>query len=181
MEEIEEPEITSDLERETQKMYEEDQGDRVASGLFSTDPQLCFERDKVRYARAVEIVENKETAPLSPKSLFHLALLFQHGQKTKDYQLAQELAQESVDGGYEVARHFVCLAEDRYLLSINEKQKWGTQMGRDEEGNIILREILSDEESGVTDEARTANGIMTRTEMQKWIEDANKKPKDNKS
>ena len=166
--------LLNSLEIELVNLYEADQKDREEN-LVSNDPQAFWAREKMRIARARQIFDNRETSYISPEGLHHLAMLFQHGLESDDYLKAWQLAQESDAAGYEFAGSLVAAAEDRYLLSIGKKQKWGTQFQKKQSGDLVLLDMMSDDESGVTDEMRKAKGIMTLTEMTEYLQSEEKK------
>lgn len=117
------------LEQEIQALFDADQKDREEN-LLQTNPELLKERDKVRYEKAARLfkqyIQNPEL--FSGEMKFNLALLFQHGVSTEDYEKALKLAQAAEQDGFGGAETLVRVAEDRYLLSIGEPQKWGTQL-----------------------------------------------------
>ena len=92
-------------------------------------------------------------------------MLFQHGLSSEDYKIAFELTNEAVKQGNEDAKWLSAAAEDRYLLSINKKQKWGTQFKGDGRGGWEQSPMDSDEESGVTDVMRKSKNIPIRSEQ----------------
>ncbi|MFZ1626944.1 MAG: hypothetical protein WAT81_04035 [Candidatus Moraniibacteriota bacterium] len=110
-------------------LFEADQQDR-SSGLMEKDRQLFLERERVRYeeAQALYVLYEKDPALFSGEMKFDLALLFQHGTNTEDYERALTLAQAAEQDGFDGADMLAQAAEDRYLLSIGQPQKWGTQM-----------------------------------------------------
>lgn len=112
-----------------QELFEADQKDR-SSDLLVTDEKLFLEREKARYEKAQELYTLYESDPslFSGEMKFDLALLFQHGTTSADYECALRLARAAEQDGFDGAETLVKAAEDRYLLSIGEPQKWGTQI-----------------------------------------------------
>ncbi len=166
-----------DINAELADLYAADQKDR-AEQLYQKDHDLFLARDQARMARARGIYEQRQTAHVSPEGLFNLAMLFQHGEGSDDYLKAWNLAKESEAAGYTASAWLTAAAEDRYLLSLGQKQKWGTQFNVNKEGELALLDMSSDEESGVTDEVRAAKGISTRAEKQEELKEMTKKMKE---
>ncbi len=114
-------------------LFKDDQNDRN-SGLSEKDPELFAKRETVRYREAQELYALYERNPelFSGEMKFDLALIFQHGKESVDYQRALELARSSEADGFGGAETLVKATEDRYLLSLGQPQKWGTQAKREE-------------------------------------------------
>jgi len=147
-------------------LFQGDQADRT-SLLDDGGMQRMVSNDSARLQRGREIYNeyNEGLVILSGDDLYSLAMLFQHGRDAEDYKIAGELASFSADQGNESAKWLVAAAEDRYLLAIGEKQKWGTQFKKSENGEYEQAPMLSDEESGVTDAMRASHGIPARAEQ----------------
>lgn len=123
-----------DPARILQELFEADQKDR-SDNLFATNEKLFSEREGARYRKAQElyVLFEKDPALFSGEMKFDLALLFQHGANTEDYERAFHLAQAAEQDGFDGAETLVRATEDRYLLSIGESQKWGTQILKDKD------------------------------------------------
>lgn len=148
--------------RELQELFDADQTDRTALHGNWNDSKLSkamAQNDSVRLVRAREIYDAyvKSAATLSKKELVQLAFLFQHSRESDDYRIAFELGVAAGDEGKWIA----AAAEDRWLLSRGEKQKWGTQFINNSE----QAPMLSDEESGITDEMRVEREIPPRAQQ----------------
>lgn len=146
-----------------EKLFDEDQKDRE-DGLDKKDPTLFAEREKSRHQKAQEIFTQYEKDPqsLSDEGVYYLAFLFQHGQTSEDYKKAHQLALEAEKRGVEDAKWLTAATEDRHLLSVEKKQKWGTQFIRAEDGSQRLAPIEEDVTSGVTDEMRQTKNVPPR-------------------
>lgn len=109
-------------------LFEDDQKDR-SSGLSENDPNLFAEREVARSRVAQELFALYERQPelFTGEMKFDLALIFQHGKESADYQRAFQLACSSEADGFGGAETLVKATEDRYLMSIGQPQKWGTQ------------------------------------------------------
>lgn len=149
---------------EIARLFSEDQKDR-ADWADESSRGNAFERDRIRLAKAKMYYEEIKSGKLSlpEESYFQLALLFQHSHIPEDYKTAMELCVLAGDSG----RNLYACAEDRYLLSIGEKQIWGTQYTRSQEGEVVLAEMEDDSVSGITDEMRLSRELPKRAELQK--------------
>lgn len=159
---MERPLSKKSLSSELQEMFDSDQDDRVAQKGEWGDSELSKSRtesDAKRLVRAREIYDEytKGEVVLLGEELVQLAFLFQHSLVTDDYKKVVELGNAAGEEGKWIA----AAGEDRWLISKGEKQKWGTQFTHD--GNQAP--MLSDEESGVTDEMRQERGIPARVEQ----------------
>lgn len=56
------------------------------------------------------------------------AFLLQHGNRPSDFAQARDLADVAAERGDDAARRLQALAEDRYRLSVGQKQKYGSQI-----------------------------------------------------
>lgn len=147
---------------ELKNLFDSDQADRMAMEGNWKNPDFVrdvTEKDAARLKRANEIYKEYESGnvTLSDDEMVQLAFLFQHSLETDDYQKAMRLGNAAGEEG----RWIAAAAEDRWLLSKGEKQKWGTQFTH-EGGQAPM---LSDEESGITDAMRSERGIPARAEQ----------------
>lgn len=167
------PQNKEDISTELEKLYNADQNDRNQA-LYQSDPDRFYDNDQARLIRAQEVyAQYKEgVISLSPKSKCDLAMLFHHSPLAEDNKKAVELYTEAMNDGYEYAKTMAATAEDRYLLTIGKKQKWGTQILENESGELQLEPMQTDEESGVTDEMRKERGVRSREESKRLIEES---------
>ncbi len=147
---------------ELKKLFDADQADRMAMEGKWSNPDLVrnvIENDASRLKRANEIYEKyrSDNVALSDEEMIQLAFLFQHSLEIDDYQKAVELGNAAGQEGKWIA----AAAEDRWLISKGEKQKWGTQFTH----GVEQAPMQSDEESGITDEMRRERGIPPRAEQ----------------
>lgn len=154
--------VKKSISIELKDLFDKDQSDRQELGDNWDDAdriKQLMENDAARLKRAREIYSEYEkgSVMLSDEERVQLAFLFQHSAESDDYRKAYELANSAGESGAWIA----AAAEDRWLLSRGEKQKWGTQFTRDNE----RAPMLSDEEAGITDEMRKERGIPAREEQ----------------
>lgn len=87
---------------------------------------------------------------LTAVDYYHAALVFQHGVKPSDFKKANKLAKKSMEMGEERAKWMYAASMDRWLLSINKPQKFGTQFiqqkGKDWELSQPIDKTTSDKE-----------------------------------
>ena len=63
----------------------------------------------------------------APRDLVYAAFVFQHGDCPGHYAFAHRLATFALDVGYDEARWIYAATLDRYLMSLGQPQKYGTQ------------------------------------------------------
>lgn len=162
---------------EAEKFFDEDQQDRERH-LDKTDPTLFAEREKARYQKAQEMFARYKQNPqtLSVDDIYHLAFLFQHGQTPEDYSKAHELAIEAEKQGREEAKWLTAATEDRYLLSLGKKQKWGTQFMHTAEGWRYATPMEEDTSSGITDDMRQSRNVPARDSQLRIISEIYHEP-----
>jgi hypothetical protein len=133
---------------ELARMFQEDQDDRKP-GLHGIDWTVVKPRDDSRLARTRELYA--AGALRTGADWWHAALILQHSSDADDYLLAHEMSVAAVVKGEENARWLVAATEDRFLMKIGRKQRFGTQYEpADEPG----RYRLAPTDPGVTDELR---------------------------
>jgi hypothetical protein len=109
------------VNEELRRVFEEDQGDRLAEEL-PADMRL---RDRARRKRVVELLD--AGAAETGEDFFHAAMVFQHGEELADYRRAHELALRAAELGHGTGRWLAAAAHDRWLMHEGKPQKYGTQ------------------------------------------------------
>lgn len=109
------------------EIYKKDQSDR--SGNYDdVDWDLLGKNDSLRRIRVIQLLDsNKVHTSLDYKNA---AMIFQHGLDSTHYRMAVELMKKSVDLDSTANKWLLAAAIDRYLLSKNEPQIYGTQYYR---------------------------------------------------
>jgi hypothetical protein len=107
------------------------------------------QKDKERKQKAKELVENGSL--ISGLDYHHAALIFQHGETTEDYKLAHELADKAVKLGDETAKWLFAATFDRWLLSEDKPQRYGTQFKQNGKRKWELAQPI---DLSITDEER---------------------------
>jgi len=143
---------------ELARISQEDQDDRKP-GLHGIDWAKVKPRDDARLARTRELYASG--ALRTGADWFHAALILQHSSEADDYLLAHEMSVAAVAQGHKEARWLAAASEDRFLMKIGRKQRFGTQYEpADEPG----RYRLAPTEPQVTDELRTVLGTASLAE-----------------
>jgi len=154
---------------ELARMFQEDQDDRKP-GLHGIDWAKLKPRDDARLARTRELYASG--ALRTGADWFHAALILQHSSEADDYLLAHEMSVAAVAQGHKDARWLVAASEDRFLMKIGRKQRFGTQY---EPGDEPGRFRLAPTEPHVTDALREALGIPSLAEAKATASQFDKK------
>jgi hypothetical protein len=117
---------------------------------------------RTRRVRRIVKADRLETA----RDYRRAAFLLQHGHRSSDYALARDLASEAVKRGDESARNLQALAEDRYLLSTGEAQKYGSQIQCTPQEGWTLEPL----DPSTTDEERATVGIAPLAELKERVQ-----------
>lgn len=144
---------------ELMRMEQEDQDDRAPSARKSYDWTVLARRDDARLARVKELYRQNKLQ--TGNDYFRAALVLQHSQASEDYLLAHELCVVALSKGKTNAqaldaRGLAAATEDRFLMSIDRPQRFGTQYRRESE-NAPAKLYKTD--SGVTDELRSLMNV----------------------
>ena len=154
---------------ELTRMFQEDQDDRKP-GLHGIDWAVVKPRDDARLARTRDLYASG--ALRSGADWWHAALILQHSSEADDYLLAHEMSVAAVAEGEENARWLVAAAEDRFLMKIGRRQRFGTQYEpADEPGKYRLAPT----DPGVTDELRAVLGTPSLAEAKATASQFDKK------
>lgn len=100
------------------------------------DRQWLNERDKKRKTLVLQYLQ--ENKLISGKDFHHAALILQHGDSPEDYEKALDSAAKAIKLGDETAKWLYAATFDRWLLSINKPQRFGTQFKENENGEYVL-------------------------------------------
>lgn len=109
---------------ELERMFQEDQADRKP-GLHGIDWSVVKPRDDARlqHTRELYAAGALRTGP----DWLHAALILQHSSEPDDYLLAHEMCVAALALGEKGAKWLVAATEDRFLMAIGRKQRFGTQ------------------------------------------------------
>jgi len=136
---------------EVQRLADEDQEDRRAGP--NIDWSVVKPRDDARLERIKELY--KEGALRTGRDWLNAALILQHSNEADDYLLAHEMCVAALALGESRAKWLAAASEDRFLMAIGRKQRFGTQyVAADQTGAFRL----ADTDDDVSDELRKALG-----------------------
>jgi hypothetical protein len=134
------------------RMFQEDQEDRKP-GLHGIDWSAVKPRDDARLRRTRELYAAGEIR--TGADWLHAGLILQHSSEPDDYLLAHEMCVAALAQGEMGAKWLVAATEDRFLMAIGRKQRFGTQYEPASEPGKFR---LAPTDPQVTDELRAAVG-----------------------
>ena len=146
-------------------LYAQDQSDRRTAG--DADWSVVERRDAERRREVAQMLERGMVRTAADH--YHAAMIFQHGSDSTAYRLAHDLAREAERLGSEEARWLSAATLDRYLLSIGEPQRYGTQFTvRDDVWYLSPMDTTA-----VTDDERRRAGTRTLAEIRAYLAQQN--------
>jgi hypothetical protein len=145
---------------ELMRMFQEDQADRKP-GLHGIDWTMVKPRDDARLKRTRELYLSG--ALLTGADWLHAALILQHSSEPDDFLLAHEMCVAALILGEKGGKWLVAATEDRFLMAIGRKQRFGTQY---EAAGGPGKFRLAPTDSRVTDALREALGAPTLAEAE---------------
>jgi hypothetical protein len=143
---------------ELARMFQEDQDDRKP-GLHGIDWAVVKPRDDARLERTRQLYASGGLR--TGADWFHAALILQHSSEADDYLLAHEMCMAAVTKGEMEAKWLAAASEDRFLMRIGRKQRFGTQYEpADEPGKFRMAPT----DPQVTDDLRAVLGTPSLAE-----------------
>jgi hypothetical protein len=138
------------MNEELTGLFEADQADRRnTQGALQLKPD--GDVDKRDLERRDQVNRLRQEGKLvHSQDYHHASLILQHGTTSDDYKQANELAKKAVELGDDSARWLYAATLDRYLVSLGQPQKYGTQFRLNEEKIPELMPVSSE----TTDEER---------------------------
>jgi hypothetical protein len=124
------PTNTENIASTLKYIYDVDQKDRMDIRIFIWDSyrKKIKERDKMRLHFVNYLLEANKIS--TPTDKYLSAMIFQHGDKPEHYEKAYLLASEAAKANVQNAEWLSKAAFDRWMISIGEKPKYGTQIGK---------------------------------------------------
>lgn len=110
--------------QELKLLYEQDQNARKVENI---DWPKLIKQDSVRRVEVNKLVVQNKLS--SSNDYFRAAMIFQHGNKAPSYKTAWQFAQKAfqIDSTNRNARWLIAASYDRYLISKDKPQIYGTQ------------------------------------------------------
>lgn len=133
---------------ELKAMFNADQAERTTSSSASINWQIVGPRDRARELRVKELYHANQLR--SGRDYYRAALILQHGEHADDYLLAHEFCIVAISLGEPAAKWLAAATEDRFLLTINRAQRFGTQYDSGADGRATLEKM----DDSVTDGLR---------------------------
>lgn len=163
--EIAEKEIADNPE--LAEIYRVDQADRQSEDI---DWEVVSRNDSLREVRIYQLLDSNLVR--TSKDYHNAAMIFQHGADSTAYGMAVKLMRKSLEIDPDGDKWLFAAATDRYLLSIDQPQIYGTQYQQfgDEPwklGNMDTTQI--------TDAERMEYGVETLAQQRDRVKQMNKK------
>lgn len=117
------PPETDNLKLEETFQADQQDRDRIYDTQESVDE--LKQADRKRRQTVTVMMELGEVK--TKNDLYHAAVIFQHGDDSQDFLTAHRLATLSAIDGHRTARWLLAASLDRYLMSIQQGQVYGTQ------------------------------------------------------
>lgn len=138
-------------------IFDEDQAARMGESIY---PEALMRGDA---ARRVEVMGYLNDGKLTTRAdMYYAAFVFQHGNCSEHYKLANRLAARAIVLDHNDARWIYAATLDRYLLSRGERQKFGTQYTSSDGCTYALEPV----DPGMTDTYRALYGVPSLAEAE---------------
>jgi tetratricopeptide (TPR) repeat protein len=148
------------------EIFKSDQADRTQH----IDWNIIQKNDSLREARVYELLDSNKVRTSTDYN--NAALIFHHGEDSVAYGMALKLMKKSIELDSTRNKWLLAVITDRYLLSINKPQVYGTQYKRLEDGTVLREEMDS---TKITDAERIEFGVETLAEQREKIINLNRK------
>lgn len=151
------------------QIYTNDQADRQAGE--NIDWSVVSKRDSLRELRVYQLLDSNKVR--TSKDYHNAAMVFQHGGDSIAYGMAVKLMRKSIELDSTADKWLLAAAIDRYLLSKNEPQIYGTQYhkyGKDEPWQIAKMDTTK-----ISDAERIEYGVETLAEQRQKVKRINLK------
>ncbi|MGH1386351.1 tetratricopeptide repeat protein [Kordia sp.] len=153
--------------KELKEIYKQDQADRKTAEI---DWKVVSKNDSLRRVRIHELLGAKKVN--TSLDYHNAAMVFQHGRDSLDYGMAVKLMRTSVELDSTADKWLLAAATDRYLLSKNEPQIYGTQYERQQGEPWKLSKI---DTTKITDAQRLEYGVQTLAQQRERVKKMNSK------
>lgn len=149
-------------------IYQNDQADRQTDNI---DWSVVSKNDSLREVRIYQLLDSNKVK--TSKDYHNAAMIFQHGEDSIAYGMAVKLMRKSIELDSTANKWLLAAAIDRYLLSKDEPQIYGTQyqkFGIDEPWQIGKMDTTK-----ISDTERIEYGVETLAEQREKVKRMNKK------
>src|SRR5579859_6018523 len=111
-----------------EELHAADQKDREKVITSAQEVEALKARDQARRKEALEIMGRGEAN--TSNDLYRAGVIFLHGESPKDFLTAHRLSVMAAVNGHRPARWLAAATLDRFLMSVNQPQVYGTQFER---------------------------------------------------
>jgi tetratricopeptide (TPR) repeat protein len=153
--------------QELQELFDSDQADRRNPEITRV---IRNRNDSLRQARIYQLLDSNKVQTSTDYN--NAALIFHHGADSVSYAMAVKMMHKSLELEPTRDKWLLARAVDRYLLSINKSQIYGTHYKR-LENNLVVREKM--DTTKITDAERIECGVETLAEQREKIKNLNRK------
>ena len=160
-------EVPQEDNAELIEIYKNDQSDR--SGTI--DWSVVSVRDRAREARVYELLDSNKVQ--TGKDYYNAAMVFQHGADSTAYGMAVKMIKKSIELDSTTNKWLFAAATDRYLLSKNEPQIYGTQYKRN--GKDTPWKLGEIDTTKITDAQRIEYRVETLAEQREKVKTMNRR------
>ena len=152
------------MNADVKEIYESDQNDRKADLGWTR----LSERDELRRNRANQLIDSGFVVSAQQHRM--IAYIFQHGNTSSDYAKAMSLMKNAIELDSTINKRLYAAATDRYLLSIDKPQIYGTQYTKTKFKPWIMRDY---DTTKVSDEERLKYGVGTLAQQKEKLQKLN--------
>lgn len=168
--EDEKPVVKEQIEDNTElvEIYKNDQADRQTSNI---DWDVVSKRDSLRRVRVHQLIDSGKVN--TGNDFKNAAMVFQHGNDSVDYGMAVSLMKTAIEKDTTINKWLFAAATDRYLLSKDEPQIYGTQYQKF--GKDAPWQIGKIDTTKISDAERIAYGVETLAQQREKVKRLNRK------
>ncbi|HBY01509.1 MAG TPA: tetratricopeptide repeat protein, partial [Rikenellaceae bacterium] len=134
------------------------------------DWKIVQKNDSIREARVYQLLDSNKVRTSADYN--NAALIFHHGEDSVAYGMAVKLMKKSIELDSTRNKWYLAVMTDRYLLSINKPQIYGTHYKR-LDNKIVVREEM--DSTIITDAERIECKVETLAEQREKIKNLNRK------
>ncbi|TCK69240.1 hypothetical protein DFQ05_0760 [Winogradskyella wandonensis] len=146
------------------ELFETDQNDRKSDLRWTR----LSKRDELRRNRANQLIDSGMV--VSAKEHQMIAYIFQHGNDSSDYAKAISLMKKAIELDSTIDKRLYAAATDRYLLSLDKPQIYGTQYTKTKFKPWVMKNY---DTTKVSDKERLKYGVDTLAQQKEKLEKLN--------